>query len=262
MKKIFYLSTFIAVFFFISNAYAYYNITNVNTTIILNSNQSARVVELFTVYVSNSSIASYQQSKDAIGITLSDWQKIIYGGGLVQHIYGSGSSFYNFEFLPGPIVNVPGGGYATLTMNYYIKNATTVKNIAPRKFEYTLNDSIFNFQEEQSGQILPTNIRLNIIMPTGAKITTIYPLPDYPKPNLIDNYTNDTEFSWFTGEPLSQFAFQYVITESPEAEVVSYFQGIYTKYNIEIYLIIVAAIIFVVLRVTVKNKSSKKDKEE
>ncbi len=247
------LIIFISFFYVLSSVYGYYNITNINTTLILNLNQSAHVVEVFTVYVSNASLSSYQQTKDAIGITLSDWQKIIYNGGLTQHILGSGHSVYDFAFLPGPLVSIPGGGYATLTMNYYVKNATSIKNIAPRKFEYTLNDSIFNFQAVQNGQILPSNLRFNIIIPKGSQIVTLYPLSDSPKPNFIENYTNDTIFSWYTGEPLSQFSFQYVVTESPQTEVVDYFNNLYKEYTFEIYII--SGVILIVIIVYIYKKT-------
>ncbi len=236
MRGVVYILAFMSFFYVLSNAYAYYNITYINTTLILNPNQTAHVIEVFTVYASNTSITTYQQNKDAIGVTLSEWQKVLLTSGLEQHILGSGHSFYNFEFLPGPIITVPGGGYATMTMNYYVKNATIIKNIAPRKFEYSFNNSIFNFEQEASGQILPSNTRLNLIIPNGADIVSIYPLPDTPRPNFVGNYSNDTEFSWYTGEPLSQFSFQYVTTESPETEVLNYLNEVYTKYSTEMFL--------------------------
>lgn len=254
MRNIAYIFVIIGFFFVISNSYAYYNLTNINTTIILNANQSSHVVEQFTFYISNASISAYQQNRDAIGLTLTDWQKVLFTSNLQENILGNGHSFYKFEFLPGPLIMVPNGGYATMTMNYYVNNITTIKNIGPRKFEYTFNDNSFNFQQEASGQILPVNTRLNIIIPGGSDVLSVYPLPDVPKPNFIDNYTNQTEFSWYAGEPLSQFSFQYVIIESPETEVLDYFQGVYQKYYELIYALIVIAIIVFALYFYRKNR--------
>ncbi len=257
MRAFIYLGILFGFFLMLANSYAYYNITSINTTLILNTNQSAHVVEQFIIYISNTSISTYQQNKDAIGLTLSDWQKVLYSPNLEEHILGgSGHSFYNFELLPGPLITVPGGGYATMTMNYYVKNVTSIQNIAPRKFEYNFNTSVFNFEQGASGQILPSDVRLNFIIPKGAEVIGVYPLPDYPKPNFIGNYSNITEFSWYTGEPLSQFSFNYVITESPETEVLNYLQNTYINYGEWIYLIIAIGIIVSALYIYKKGKSS------
>lgn len=229
---VFALASFIA----ISNAYAYYNITFSNTTVILNQNQSAHVVEQFNLFVSNSSLTQYLTNRNAVGLTLNYWEQIIYTNLLTEHIVGAGHNIYNFEFLPGPLVQQQNGGQAVLTINYYVNNVTMVTNAAPRKFEYTFNASLFNFENTANGETLPSNSRLNLIIPKGSIAVAIYPLPDSPQQNFIGNYTNATAFSWYSGEPLSGFTFQYVTTQSVHDEVVSYFDGIYKNYSSELYL--------------------------
>ena len=66
---------------------------------------------------------------------------------------------------------------------------------------------------------------------------SIYPEPDYPYPNFVGNYNNATMFSWYAGEPLSKFTFSYIVTQSLQDEVISYFSGVYATYTQQIYLL-------------------------
>ncbi len=229
----------------VSNAYAYYNITYTNTTVILNNNQSAHVIEQFSLFVSNASLSQYASNRNAVGVSLSYWQKIIYTSTLQEHIVSSAHSIYGFEFLPGPLVTIGNNGSAVLTMNYYINNITSVMNTAPRKFEYSFNNTFFNFENTANGQTLPYNTRLNLIVSKGDQVVTLYPLPDSPGAGFAGNYTNVTEFSWYSGEPLSSFSFSYITTQSLQNEVVSYFTGIYTNYTTLVYIAVLAIIVFV-----------------
>lgn len=225
--------------------HAYYNITAINTTVTLYKNTSAHVVEAFNLFISNSSVQQYQTNRDAVGLSLSDWQKTLYTTQLTEHIVNSRHSSYGFTFLPGPLITYFQNGSALLTMSYYVNNVTTVKNIAPREFEYSFNDSVFNFENTANGQTLPGNARFNIVLPRGASATSMYPLPDYPPPTYLDNYSNFTEFSWYSGEPLSQFYFYFVETESLQQEVTSYFSGLYSSYETLFYVMVVAVVALV-----------------
>ena len=232
----------------IPNAFAYYNITYVNTTVTLNSSTSALVQEQFTLFVSNSSYSQYNSNRNAVNLSLSHWQKVLYITQLQENLIGRGRSIYNFEFLPGPlVVQTPSGGIATLTINYYINNVTNMSNIAPRKFEYSFNNTLFNFQSTANGQILPEDTRLNIVIPKGAQIVSVYPVPDAPRQNLRGNYTNDTTFSWYSGELLASFTFRYVTTQSLQDEVLSYLQSTYRNYTAELYAVLIIIIALVML---------------
>ncbi len=241
----------------IGNANAYYNVTYLNTTVILNPNSSAHVVETVGIFVSNASVTQYVQSRDAVSTNgqLSSWQKIIYSTQLTEHIVNIHHSAYGFDFLPGPLVKQYNGGSAILTMSYYVNNVTTVSNIAPRKFEYTFNNSVFNFESTTSGQALPYDTRLNIIIPKGAQLNKTYPLPDNPQPTseYLNQYTNYTSFSWFSGEPLEQFSFSFIITQSLQDEVFAYFAGIYGRYSEALYLALAAVIAIVLVYVYLKS---------
>lgn len=247
-------------FLFLGNAHAYYNITFINTTLVLNSNQSARVIETMDIFISNSSVAQYIQSRNAVGTTLSYWQSLLYTKLLTEHIVNNQHSIYGFSFLAGPLLSSYNGGTALLTMDYYVNNVTTANIIAPRSFKYVFNDSVFNFEHTTggpNGQTLPNNARLTIIIPKGARVVSIYPQPDSPSPNFVGNYTDVTAFSWDTGEPLSQFSFSYITTQSLQQEVLAYFSGIYKGgksfyinnkvlfYLVAVILIVAAAYVYI-----------------
>ncbi|MDE1856171.1 MAG: hypothetical protein KGH49_02975 [Candidatus Micrarchaeota archaeon] len=238
----------------ILNASAYFNVTYLNATVTLNSNGSAHVDEALNLFISNSSIAQYQQDRQAINFTLSKWQSALQTTLLVEHILNPKSSVYDFTFLPGPINYALKNASAQLTLSYDVSNVTTISNIAPRKFLYTFNDSVFNFVHTASGQSLSQIMRLNIRVPKGAEIVAISPAPDFPPPGFVANYTGYTQFSWYSAESLSGLAFSYVTTQSLGQEVSTFFTRIYNGYGalvlLSIIIIIVAIVAYLYLKVS------------
>lgn len=230
------------------NVFAYLNVTSFNTTVILNKSSSAVIVETFLVNMSNSSVGQYLQDRQAINLTLSDWGAVLHTNLLIQHIFNPNSSISGFTFLPGPIINRYGqGAQAILTMRYVAYNITTVQNIGPRKFVYTFDSGALNFEHTVSGQALPQNSRFNIVIPVDTTLVSVYPEPDYPYPNSVGDYGNATSFSWYEGEPLSEFSFSYLSTESLQQEVTTYFSTLYGNFTQQIYLlIIILASIFLI----------------
>jgi len=235
-----------------SNLHAYFNVTYLNTTVILQKNTSAHVIEVITLYISNSSLNQYTQDRQAINLTLSDWQSALGTNLLFEHILNPQTSISRFTFLPGPVVRYGNSGTALLTMNYYVANVTTVSNIAPRKFEYTFNSKVLNFMHTASGEALYPNSRLNIIIPSGSQIVSIYPSPDFPQPSFAGNYSGVTMFSWFSAEPLAKFSFSYIVTESLESEVSNYFAGIFNNYKLELYLSVLIIIALIIIYLYIK----------
>ncbi len=223
-----------------TNAFAYLNVTSLNTTVILSKNTSADVVETLLVNMSNSSIGQYLQDRQAINLTLSDWSTVLHTNLLIQHIFNPNSSISGFTFLPGPIINHHSkGAQAILTMRYVAYNITTVQNIGPRKFVYTFDSAALNFEHTSSGEALPANARFNIIIPSDTSLVSVYPEPDYPYPNFVGDYNNATTFSWYEGEPLSEFSFSYLSTESLQQEVTTYFANLYANFTQQIYLLVI-----------------------
>lgn len=227
-----------------TTAFAYFNATYLTTTVHLANSSTAHVVETINLYISNSSMSTYIQDRGAVNQTLDSWQKVLGTSLLVEHVFNPTSSISNFTFLPGPIVfATDGGGNAQLTMSYYAHNVTTVNVIAPRKLEYTFNSNAFNFQHTASGQALLPNTKLEITVPKGSVVASAYPLPEFP----MGNYTNATTLYWNESEPLNKFAFVYVITESLQQEVLTFFTRIYDQYNAQIYVAAAVIAILVVV---------------
>ncbi|MDE1855533.1 MAG: hypothetical protein KGH57_04435 [Candidatus Micrarchaeota archaeon] len=229
---------------------AYFNATYLSTTVFLTNSTAAHVVEGIQLYVSNASISTYDQDRQAFNLSLGNWQKVIGNTPfLTQHILNPKSSISNFTFLPGPITPAGnGGGYASLTMSYDSQNVTSVVSIAPRQFEYRLNNSVFNYLHTASGQSLLSNARLTFIVPNGTQVVTAYPLPDFPTPNQFGKYSG-TSFSWFSGEPLQNFNFVYLVTQTPEQEVVQFFNALYSSYGTLIYVLIILALVGIAMYV-------------
>ncbi len=235
------------------NAFAYLNATYLNTTVILNTSTTAKVVETLTINMSNSSVQQYLQDREAINLTLADWSSTLHTGLLIQHIFNPSSSIARFTLLPGPLLYSNGRtAQATLTITYLAYNITSVTNVGPRKFDYQLASSALNFQHSASGQSLPVDARFNIIIPKGTELVSIYPAPDFPPPNFLGSYNNVTSFSWYEAEPLSKFTFSYLVTQSLQGEVVSYFNSVYFGYSQQIFLFIIILVSVMAVYIYVK----------
>lgn len=219
---------------------AYMNVTYLNTTVVLNTSTSARVVETLTINMSNSSVAQYLQDRQALNLTLSEWAAVLHTNLLIQHIVNPDSSISNFTLLPGPLLySNSRTAEARLTMSYVAHNITSMMNVGPRRFEYMVDSAALNFQHAPGGESLPQNARFNILIPRGTELVAVYPAPDFPPPSFLGTYNNVTAFSWYEGEPLTKFKFSYLVTQSLQEEVVSYFNSMYKGYTQQIYLLII-----------------------
>lgn len=238
-NRLYFSAFFLLIALASGSASAYFNATYLSTTVFLTNSTTAHVIEGVQVYISNASVSTYNQDRQAFNLSLNSWQGVIGSPFLTQHILNPKSSISNFTFLPGPITPASNGaGYASLTMSYDARNLTGVVGIAPRQFEYTLNGSSFNFVHTASGQSLLPNTRLTLTVPNGTQVVTIYPLPDFPQPNSFGKYVG-TSFSWFSGEPLQGFNFVYIVKQTPQQEVVQYFSSVYRNYKTLIYILLI-----------------------
>jgi hypothetical protein len=254
MQKSLALAAFVlATVFLQTGVHAYFNETYLTTTVTLGNSTTVHVAETISVYVSNSSVAQYNQDRQAVNLTLSGWEQALGSTLLMQHILNPKASISNFTFLPGPLqVLGNSGGTAILTMSYYANNVTNVTNIAPRKFEYAFNSTALNFEHTASGQALYPNSKFTIVVPDDAAVTSVYPAPDTPQPSAAGNYGNATTFSWSSGEPLQKFTFVYVITETPQQEVMQDFEYVYGNYAAQLWSLAAIAVIAIVVYVYAK----------
>ncbi|MEM3781664.1 MAG: hypothetical protein QXT43_01725 [Candidatus Micrarchaeaceae archaeon] len=225
---------FAAAFILFHLSFAYFNVTGLNTTVYLSNSTSAQVTESLRVFISNSSIPAYVRDRAAVNQTLGNWQSVLNTNLLVQHVFNPKSSIDNFTLLPGPAVPQGENAYAYITFTYVANNVTEIRQISPRKFEYTFNDSSFNFRHTASGEALFENATLTIVLPKGAKLVMpVYPIPDYPY-----SYANASSLMWFNAEPLNNFRLSYVITESPQQEVANFFTHLYPQHAVVVYVLI------------------------
>ena len=227
-------------------SFASYTVKNINVTIKLNANTSAQVTELLHVSISNVSLNQYSTNRDALNLTLSEWQQLI-GPSLVEHIISPSSSISNFKFFPGPAISQNGQHSANITFTYDVHNMTTVTQIAPREYQYRFNPKVFNFNHGVSGQVLAPNTTLTIILPQGSAISSVYPIPDLPSSAFVYQYRNVTTISWSYGEPLSTFNLVFDIRQSLSQEVELFFSSLYKELGIYTYIIIAAAVLLSIL---------------
>ena len=247
---------FAAVFlcFFFGNTFAYINATYLNTTVVLNTSTSARVIETLTINMSNSSVGEYLQDRQAINLTINDWATVLHTNLLIQHVFNPSSSIARFTLLPGPLLYSNGrNAEASLTISYIAYNITSVTNVGPRKFDYTFDSSALNFEHSAGGAIPSSKRKVQHNNTTGHRAYLNISSPDFPPPNFLGTYNNVTTFSWYEAEPLSKFSFSYLVTQSLQDEVVTYFNSIYSGYTQQIYLfiIILASVIAVYIYVKV-----------
>jgi hypothetical protein len=234
-------------------SHADYIVTGINTTMSLNLNASAQVVEIFKVSVTNTSVSQYTTDRLALNFTLSQWQNII-GPSLVEHIVNPRGSVYNFNFIPGPITSSNNGKLATLILSYTASNVTTVNQTGPRVFLYKFNNAVLNYQNAESGEVLGQNTSLTIILPPNSRILTAFPNPDFPVLGFTKNYQNVTTLSWSSDEPLSKFTLNYDVQQSLQNEVTEFFSSAYGYLGNFIYLIIIVVIALIIFYAYLKSE--------
>jgi hypothetical protein len=227
-------------------ASASYTVQNLNVTLSLRPNTSAQVSEVLRVLVSNASVSQYSTNRLALNLTLTDWQKLV-GSMLVQHIINPNESLYDFKLFPGPISVQNGQATANIVMAYIVPNVTFVNETSPRQFLYRFNPKVLNFNHGLSGEILTGNTTLTIMVPSGAAIVSAYPPPDVPPSASLLNYKNLSAVSWLYGEPLSKFSFTFLMQQSIQAEVASFFRSVYNSLGAFSYVIIAAAVLLFIV---------------
>lgn len=234
-------------------SHAAYIITAINTTVSTNLNTSARVIEIYKVSISNTSVGQYTTDRLALNFTLSQWQNVI-GSGLTEHIINPrGGSIYDFNFIPGPIVSSNNGKIADLVLSYIATNVTTINQTGPRAFLYKFNRGALNYQNAESGEVLGLNTSLTVILPIGSRIDLVSPNPDYPAFGFAKSYRNVTSLTWDSDEALSQFTLMYTINESLQDEVLSFFQQIYNYLGGFAILIIIIGVAALVIYTYLKS---------
>ncbi len=234
--------------FSIDMLYAYFKIGYTNITIILNNSTNGKVIENYYIDMNSNSIKLFNEYRVSLNASISQWNKALYAN-MSEYIFNPNGSISNFSLIPSLAIPTLNGGEATITITYIAKNIVNSSIVAPREFEYKLYSNIFNFPLTASGIALPSNTKLNIIIPKGAHILSIYPLPDYP--TSLMNISNQTIFSWYESEPLSNFKFEYIINETYQQEIINFFSNFINNY-LNIIIIIIAILLIIAIIKIVK----------
>ncbi len=237
----------------VAYAHGTISVTNLNTTMILNTNGTARVNEVLTLGLTNESVSQYTADRLALNFTLGQWQNLI-GPILTEHIVNPKGATYDLSFLPGAINNSQNGKVAYLYLSYLVTNVTAYNETGPRVFLYSFNNRVFNFQHAESGQVLGDNTSLTIILPQSSQVVSIYPIPDAPVPGPDQNYGTDTRFSWSADEPLSRFVLTFDVQQSLEGEVLQFFGSIYDTYGAMLIVLAIGVAAFFIVYVYVRTK--------
>jgi len=244
IMRIYALISIAFVFLLFADAFAYFKAVKLTTVVYLNNSTNARVVENIELYLpNNATIENYMADRNALNQSIGSWGVVINSSFLMEHIYNPNGGISNFSLLAGPAITNGDKGYANITMIYIAKNITTIRQIAPRKFEYTFNDACLNFEHTSAGPELYKNATLEIVLPKGASLI----LPVYPSPDAPIDYKNATTLYWFESETLGNFRLTYTITESLQQEVLTFFTHLYPEHAIVVYLFVLLVLIGIAL---------------
>lgn len=236
---------------------ATYNVTGVNTTVVLGGNSSAYISEVLSLQLSNVSVSQYTIERSSLNLTLNDWQSLV-GPELEPHIINPRSGIYSFNLLPGPITYVALVPTANMYMDYYVANVVTISQTGPRTFLYKFNPGVLNFQEGSSGVVLPKGSRLNIIMPNSSTLVSVYPLPD--STHTLQSGINSTqELSWYRSEPLYDFSLVFQFKTGLSTEVIDFFGSIYSALGVFVYVLLGLAVLLFIIYTYLKVGREKQE---
>ncbi|MGC8567766.1 MAG: hypothetical protein ACP5RP_00435 [Candidatus Micrarchaeia archaeon] len=249
-KNIFLLMLFAIIIsaFFSSTSFGSYTILNVNVNVTLFQNNTASVVQIYKILLTNGSIEQYYRNRLALNLTTNEWATFT-NLPISPAIVNLKKGVNNLRLLPGPAIptNTTNESIAYLELLYNIYNATSLKAVEPRRFEYAFNSSVLNFGTSAAGEILQKNYTFTIILPPNSHIISVYPVPDLPKNFIVNSSSEISSVSWNSGELLSKFQFVFVVQQTMQQEVMAFFGDLYKTLGIYLFVIVGIAILAVVL---------------
>ncbi len=198
-------------------------------TMKINLNGSAHVSEKVTLSLDQTAEDVYNRSIFSRELTIMDWQQITNSQYLRQHIISSVSA-RNLRIVPEDVRPYTYGSFsmADIKLDYDIDGAVTINQTGPRTLLYTLNSSALSFQPSPSGQVLPKNNELTIIIPPDSIVTSISPDPTEPiiKKDYLDQVRGVSNFTWSGTVPITEFQFAFTREEPMDVEVRNFFQNL------------------------------------
>ncbi len=227
-------------------------------TVKINLNGSAHVSEKVTLSLDPTSQDVYNSSIFSRQLTIMDWQQITNSQYLRQHIITSVAA-RNLRIVPEDVRPYTYGSLSTadIKLDYDIDGFVTINQTGPRTLLYTLDSSALSFQPSPSGQVLPRNNELTIIIPPDSIVTGISPDPTEPtiQKDYLDQVRGVSNFSWSGTVPINEFQFAFTREEPMDVEVRNFFQNLegiaigilLSAPGIVLTLLVVLAVVFLFL---------------
>lgn len=232
---------FAALLSILSTPFAGFELRQLDVTIIVNDDGSAKVTERMQMLVTESySISLYNSglSKN----DLASWSTITELPNLRTHLSRQNVDIRNFRLRPQPLKQCNSlldmcHGEILLEYDaypYYEKNdsvtvrlpATGVFNVdyyKPRTIRYILNPKIFTFETTEGGDsILKKEETLRIILPENSMVYEVNPFPDGTAIRLPQKMN---ELSW-NNVVLTQFTLIFEREEGVDMEITNFFNSI------------------------------------
>ncbi|MEW6528489.1 MAG: hypothetical protein AB1391_01225 [Candidatus Micrarchaeota archaeon] len=210
--------------------FAGFQLQDFEITIKLNEDGNANVEEKIRIMINDSySRQLYESGYDKNA--LSNWQEITNIDEIKIHLNRKNVDLKNIIILPQPprksisediwftqiIISYIASPYydkdGNITNNTGI---TKIEKYKPRTTRFTLNESAFNLQRTENGDIrLDKKTTISFILPTNAIIVNINP--------KIENLNTTSKTLNWSGLTLVQFSLIYEIEQSLDKEVVGFF---------------------------------------
>jgi len=202
---------------------------SLSVTVKVAVNGSAHVTEKVKLAIDPSSVDLYRGSIFSRELTIMDMQQITNSKLLRQHIFSSIST-RNLRIVPENINNYEFSNVSTavIRLDYDIDRLVLLNQTGPRTVLYTFNKSTLSFEPSPSGQVLPDNNELTIIIPPDSVVTSITPDPTEPTitRDYLDHVRGISNFTWRGTMPLMDFELAFTREEPIDVEVSRFFNDI------------------------------------
>jgi hypothetical protein len=202
---------------------------SLSVTVKVNVNGTVHVTEVVKLSMDPSSEDLYNRSIYSRELTIMDWQQITNSQYLRQHIFSTVAT-KNMRITPEDLTQYSFGSLsaAEIKLEYDIDKVVTVNQSGPRTLSYTFNKSSLSFEPSPSGQVLPRNNELTIIIPPDSLVTSISPDPTEPTitRDYLDQVRGLSNFTWRGTVPLMEFNLVFIREEPIDVEVRKFFDDV------------------------------------
>jgi hypothetical protein len=190
MKKL-----FILFFFFFNVAFSAINVTNVVTSIKLNTDGSASIEERISIFI-DKELDAIEYNKAAEKNNLQEWRKVLNNEEVRLHVdLSKVEVIEEVKIKPQPLRNTISGFIGVIIINYKVKGLFNVEQVKPRLKIYKLNSEALSFRKTEAGNIiLPEKFLLIIKIPENVKLKDINPMPTNIKKE--EEIYERKEFEW------------------------------------------------------------------